>query len=409
MKKLRHIYLVVILVLLVCGCSKQEEPQGYNSHGGTNRTNNYEELGSFYKNAFYIDKYDIADKSGCMIPPLALERGRMAVTTVNGTLAMLSGQKVEWIVKLDTGKIVTAGMAGDKDQNIYLITSDGTISSYSTDGKLRWKYLHDSLKAQNKIYSDLLTLKDGLVVAASPGILFKLGFDGKKLWDYNFVQQTMKTFCADKNGNITIVATQNMYGKADTVHYVNSKGKLIWKKGFDKTRILKGAITTGKLIIFQASYDIYQDKLYKIIALDTTGALAWEKELTITPRYISAGTDCSIYFVGYNAGVGESISGIYCFDLKGKMLWKQYLDNTITTPVLVSKENIAVLGVKRNTIGMFFLDKMGNLIKTVSLSDAPIFTQVPFVLPDPVVAFAGSDEFFILRIDDNAVDKILPW
>lgn len=409
MKKLRHIYIITILALLFYGCSEKEEIQGYNSQGGTNRTNNYEEFGGFYNNSFYIDKYDIGDKSGCMIPPLALERGRMAVTTVNGTLAMLSGQKVEWVVKLDTSKIVTAGMAGDKDQNIYLITDDGTISSYSTDGKLRWKYLHDSLKAKDKIYSDLLTLKDGLVVAASPGILFKLRFDGKKLWDYNFVQQTMKTFCADKNGNIAIVATENTYGKADTVHYVSSKGKLIWKKGFDKTRIIKGAITTGKLIIFPAAYDQYRDKLYKLIALDTTGALAWEKELTITPRYISAGADSNIYFVGYNAGIGESISGIYCFDLKGNMRWKQYLDNTITTPVLVSKENLAVLGVKRNTIGMFFLDKMGNLTKTVSLSDAPAFMQVPFVLPDPVVAFAGSDEFFIMRIDDNAVDKILPW
>ena len=403
-----HILLLIVLSIIV-SCSRKDEIQGYNSQGGAGRANCFEDMGNFYMTGFFVDKIDIGDKSGCMIPPLALDRDRIVVTTVNGTLAMIAGKKVEWTVKLDSGSIVTAGMAGDKNQNVYLVTSDGILCSYSIEGKLRWKFHHDSLKSKGKIFSDLLAVNDGVLIAASPGVLIKVGMDSKMHWEYFFGLQTLKTFCTDKSGNISIVATHNLFGKADTLIHVNPKGKILWKKGFELSRILRGAISSGKLIVFPASYDLYQDKLYKMIALDTTGKIVWEKELAVTPRYISAGNDGKIYLVAYNSGMGESISGVYSYDSTGKMLWKQYLDNRIMSPALISRDNIGLFGVKRNTMGVFFLDKQGNLSKTVSLSQAPVFNQTPFVMPSPMIAFAGSDEFFILRIDDNAIDKILPW
>ena len=163
------------------------------------------------------------------------------------------------------------------------------------------------------------------------------------------------------------------------------------------------------MILIPATYDIYEDKLYLIYALDTLGNILWKKELSVLPRNISVGDDGKIYVTGYNAGLGEGLSGIFCFTDKGELIWKQYLDVTIPAPVLISKDNVAVVGVKKRSPGVFFFNNTGILIKTVSLSDAPIFNLQPFVLPDPVIAFAGTEKLFILRIDDSMMNKILPW
>ena len=135
----------------------------------------------------------------------------------------------------------------------------------------------------------------------------------------------------------------------------------------------------------------------------------WTKELSVLPRYISVSEEGNIYVAGYNAGLGEGLSGIFCFSDKGKLIWKQYLDITVKSPILISQDNLAIVGVKRRSPAVFFFNKMGTLIKTVSLSDTPILNLQPFVLPEPIIAFAGAEKLFILRIDESMMNKILPW
>ena len=402
-------YLFILSLFIIISCSPQEEKPPFNLNGGPGRTNSYEAAGSFYTNNFFITQYSSPDSSGIIVSPLPLDGGKLIIATIGGSVLLVEGKKTGWITKLDSSLFVVAGMAADNNQNIYLIANNGLIYSYSSEGKLRWKYYFSKLDTSKFIFSDLLAQRDGIVVTLSPGIIFKLSYDGKLLWQDDYLLQTTKSFAATQSGKILIPATFNTFGSSDSLICYSPTGKKLWKKGFEKSRILRNPVIHRNMILIPATYDIYEDKLYLIYALDTLGNILWKKELSVLPRNISVGDDGKIYVTGYNAGLGEGLSGIFCFTDKGELIWKQYLDVTIPAPVLISKDNVAVVGVKKRSPGVFFFNNTGILIKTVSLSDAPIFNLQPFVLPDPVIAFAGTEKLFILRIDDSMMNKILPW
>lgn len=389
-------------------CSDDKAPEPFNTRGDCTRDNNYEAMGTFLTNKFNIEKIKMSDSSAAIVAPLILDGLDFYLATANGTIALIEGRKAKWEVRLADSQYVVADMCADIDENVYLVTNKGTILSYDKSGKLRWKYLHQTIKDSNFIFDALLAQKDGILVSAAPGLLFKLSLGGKKMWEFKHKHWTVRTFAADKAGNIAFPSTQNDYEKADTLYYISSKGKVKWKKAFAKTRILKNPVIYNNLIVYPASYMLGDTRLYLLIALAPSGKEVWRKEINIMPKFISCGHN-RIYLLAYSSGYGETMSGIYCYDMKGAMQWKLYTGNTVPAPLLISEDNIAFFGTKRNTSGVFFLNKDGTLYHSVSLSDAPLFTHKPFVLNVPAVAFMGSEKLFIIKIDDTAIDRILPW
>ena len=127
------------------------------------------------------------------------------------------------------------------------------------------------------------------------------------------------------------------------------------------------------------------------------------------PKFISCAHEDKIYLLAYNSGYGETMSGIFCYNTAGKLQWKLYTGNTVPVPLLISEKNIAFFGTKRNTAGVFFLNLEGTVYSSVSLSDAPPFMHKPFVLNAPAVAFPGLEKMFLVKIDDSAIDRVLPW
>lgn len=406
---IKQITITCLSLIFLLSCSGNQEQLPYNSNGGWGRTNSYEKFGTFNSYNFYIDKYDVKDNSGCMTAPLALDGGRLAVATVGGSLCVVSNDKTEWQTKLDSNLFIAFGMAADINQNIYAVSNTGLMYAYSSDGKLRWKYQHPGLKSGEFYFSDLLALRDGIIAAISPGRILKISFEGKLIWEYEFAGSTTKTISATNGGSILVPSSFNEFGKTDTLLCISSNGKLLWKKEFEKTRILKNPVVSGDMILYPTVYDIYENKLFLVYALDTLGNLKWKKELAVMPRFISITDSKDIIVTGYNAGLGESLSGIFCFGTNGDLKWKQYLDATIPTPVMISKANLAVLGVRKNTVGLYFFNKEGTLEKTLSMSDALPILQLPFVTGTPSIGFAGLDKFFILRVDDAPLNKLFPW
>ncbi len=401
--------LTIIFVTLLISCSGETEKEPYNTRGGACRCNDYEGMGTFLNNLFHIEKIDISDSSGAIVPPLIVDGVDFYIATVNGSIALVSDRKAKWIKYLDKGQIVAAEMCADPNGNLYFITNKGELRSYDKKGNLRWKYIYPAFKDSSFVFDALLAQKDGILVSADPGLLFKISFKGKKLWSFHHHLHTVQSFCADRNGNIAFPSTHNDFEQSDTLYFISPTGKIKWKKAYPKTRILKNPVSFKNLIIYPASYMEKDTRLYLLIALDTNGQEQWRKELNIMPKYISCGHENRIYLLAYNSGYGETFSGIFCFDTNGKMLWKLYTGNTVPAPLLLSKDNIAFFGTKGNTSGVFFLNLDGKVYETVSLSDAPPFMHKPFVLNSPAVAFLGLEKMFILKIDDSAINKVLPW
>jgi len=407
--KLLFTILLVAFVMVLISCSDDVELKPYNTSGGADRDNNYEHLGTFSTNMFSIIDINCPDSSAAAVSPLYLDDLEFYISTINGSVALIDDAKSKWIAHIGVDQIVASDMAADGDKNLYLITNKGEVQSYSHEGKLRWKYTHPVIKDSNFIYDDLLAQKDGILVSASPGLLFKLSFNGKIKWEFSHALSTLQSFCADESGNIALPSTHNDFYEADTLHFIGPDGKLKWKKVYERTRILKTPVSYGDLIIYPASYMLGDNRLFLLIALDTTGKEQWRKELNIMPKYISSGHDGRIYLLAANSGYGETMSGIFCYDVYGKLIWKLYTGNTVTSPLLISTDNIAFFGTKRNTSGVFFINKNGTIYQTVSLSDASALNHKPFVTNTPCIAFTGNEKLSILKVDDSIFDRILPW
>jgi hypothetical protein len=103
------------------------------------------------------------------------------------------------------------------------------------------------------------------------------------------------------------------------------------------------------------------------------------------------------------------MSGIFTFSSEGKLLWKLYIEARTMSPLLISEKSIALTGMTTKAPGVFFLNKEGELTKTISLADSPILILQPFVTSEPVITFACANRLALLRIDETPFDKILPW
>lgn len=400
---------VITLSAVVISCSSEIDLQHYNTYGGSSRTNNYEHLGTFYDYKYTVEKINLPDSSGVSVLPLVIDALYYYLSTVEGTVALIEEKNAKWYHSLGKGQIVATGMAADKDKNLYLITNLGEVQSYSFEGELRWKYKHPHASDSNFIYENLLATRDGIIVTASSGIIYKLSNKGQMLWEYKHTLQYSGYPASDEFDNSYFALTHNDYYESDTILSIDSQGRVRWQTAFEKTRILKNPICQSGLIVYPASLMLNGNRLYLIIALDTNGKEQWRKEINIMPTYISADSQGNFYVVSQSIGMGETMSGIFCYNNKGDLVWKLYTGNKITSPILISKRNLAFFGGKSNSYGVFFLNREGVLVSSLSLADAPVFMHKPFVLHEPVIAFMGLQKLFVLKIDETAINKILPW
>ena len=108
---------------------------------------------------------------------------------------------------------------------------------------------------------------------------------------------------------------------------------------------------------------------------------------------------------------GKPYSLFSCFDEKGKQKWVNSVDLAIRTPVMISKNSYSFVGVRDNTAAVFYYRREDDVVlySDFQIPDFPALDLTPVVLPGAVLAFAGSDEYLIYRIDNTKLEKLFPW
>lgn len=402
----------LLLVLLVsCRCERSNEGSLVNQFGGQGRTNSYEGINSFYKQLAITDKpAGMQHQGGTIAAPLLLSSSEFCFASSSGSILLTTKGSKLWEYKIGGNQAVASNMCADREQNIYAITSNGELISLNRKGELRWRYSFDTIPGKLTIFSDLLAVDDGIVMASSNGKLAKLDFSGRLMWEMQFALSPTETFSADKDGNIAVILTNNEFSATDSLIVLNKSGAVVWGKAFPETRLIKyPAISDGRIYI-AGLFEKGGQRISQIICLSKhDGRNVWVKELAFAPRFISVADNGDVIITGYNSGIGDAISGIFCLDSSSSLKWKIYFDYQVPTPILISKEDIAVVGRSPKAWGVFFLDRNGTVQRTVSLSESPLIYPMPSVTPDGVIVFGGADGMEIIRIDDTPLNKILPY
>lgn len=403
-------YIICFLSFLFISCNSDTTSENYNLFGGIGRTNSYENIKTIYQRLVITDTLlPIDDASGLISTPLVLDDGKFCLSSINGYILLTTREKVIWNHKLSKEEVVVAGMCADIQKNIYCASNKGIVYSFDINGKLRWKVnifdtVYDSVQM-----SDLLAVDDRIIVSADSGKIVSLDTNGNKIWERVSSINSTRTFSADKNGNIAINLTFDEFNQNDTLLFLSKEGKELWKKPFDKIRLIKSPVLFNNKIFLIGIHTKNGERLSKIFIFDDKGNQIWEKELSIFLRFISVDSKENIYVTGYNTGIGETISGVYCYSIDGNLKWKIFYEMSIPVPILIANEFIAVVGMTRKAPGLFIMTKQGELSRTISLSDAPTLFLQPNVSKDGNIVFASTEKLALVRIDETLLNKILPY
>lgn len=404
------IIIISILITVSCEFNRSLEGESVNIRADEGRTSDYEEYGDFYLYSAYKDIPAIEDTTGSYIPPLALASNKVVLTNLDGKVMLLTGKVPEWIAQLDSNAVAMSAMCADADQNIYLAANNETVYSYSKTGEFRWKKHFPHPREKFVIMSDMLALKDGIAVASSKGMLAKISFKGNILWQKKFSLPVGRTFAADIEGNMAIPLTHKMYGYTDTLLFIDSEGKALWSFSKDQFSFMTYPVISDSRVYIAGVKGKADQKKNILIALDNeNGKLLWESKINQTPRYISSDLENCVYVVSYDIGLGKPITTTNCISADGKLKWESHYNTTAYSPLLISEEYLAFSGRTSNTRGLYFMDRLGKYIKTVSLSNLPEIVMTPEVKPDGVTIFAGSKRLAIVRTDEIWINKIIPW
>lgn len=405
--QLLAIIIVSAVVLLLSSCDHvSQKGELVNQHADIGRSNSYEHFGEFLSYAYYSDTIPKANSAGAIVPPLALSNQELVYATTRGTILLMTNRDVLWEKSLDSNTAINAFMCADKEQNIYAVSNNGTLLSYSVSGELRWKKsIADSL-SDSGIPCDLLAIDDGIIAGTTDGVLVKFSFDGKVLWKKSFPTGIGRTISGYETNTFINIASSN---ENDTLAMLTADGTTKWKVAAG-IRLVKYPVVNSDAIYCTGLKYVGTEALAIIIVYDLSGKVKWTKELAFVPRYISVADNGDVYANVFQAGIGEQVSAVIRYDKTGKMIWKKYFNLTIPTPVLIAKSLIAFMGVTHNAVGLYFVNKETGVIQNIqSYSNEHPTIQSATVRPDGAISFAYYQKIGFIRSDEPWINKVLPW
>lgn len=403
----------IVLACISIGCSGEllPEPDSLQLYGGAARRNSYETGESFAKGATASQQVTLPNDStlpGAITAPLAVGVGEVCIGTVDGCVARLIGNTLLWKTPLAGHAIPAAALCGDANGNVYVVGNDGAITSLSADGKQRWR-LAVFTAMRTTTYSDLLVVADGIVAGASNGDIVKVSFTGRVLWKRVSPLAPTKLCAADAEGNIYITLSNNVFNQTDSLVVLSPKGELAWSLSFEDTRLIKTPVVGGKAIVVVGIRQAENDRVSVVHSIDRMGRVQWSKELNITPRGVSIADDGTVIVAGYRAGIGEPLSAVIAFSGEGQRLWKMNFEFAIPTPVLISPEVLAFVGIKGKATGMYYMGRDGTFMDVVSMGNMPVVNLQPAVDASGAFLFASAEHLGIVRVSSSGWGRFLPF
>lgn len=400
--------LIFATTLLLLSCSDSNVTKDFdNSSGGIGRNNSYEFVDGFQ---YQIRSEILIDSLyGTTCPPHELANQKIIMASENSSIVSLFSNEKEWEYNLDSGHVIGSGFASDKSNNIYTIDNYGTAYSIDSDGNQRFKI--EIIEASKlEFFNTPLSLPNSIIFSSSNGDFVSVDTNGKENYRLKFDTDIIGEVSALNENNILVTLTNGTFGATDTLVCLDSFGKEKWRFSSDGYRYLKGAITNGINIAVGGTKQLEDNKLSKVFYLDSTGKENWDKEISSLPRFLSMSNDGELFVITYDSGFRKMLSGVFSYSSTGDLNWNIYYDYSIPTPAWISGNIISFLASNRETYGLFYLNKDdGVLMHSLDIGEAAPIEFTPAIGDDGTINFSGKDQLRLIRIDETAISKILPY
>ncbi|MBX3043773.1 MAG: hypothetical protein KIT33_13455 [Candidatus Kapabacteria bacterium] len=407
--KISYLSFVVSLMLLSCSKDYPYDEKDFNIYGGIGRTNAYEQFGSFPLQLITDEPLVSEDSSGVVQTPLRLKSPYFALATSNGNILKINNSTFEKSFNLGEKIIPAAGMAVDKNSNIYIIASDDKLYSINNDFELNWIKELPVKSSRALSYSDLLATVDGLYIGTNAGDIIKFDFDGNIDWHYKSSLAVNKTFAADSLGNIYFPMTNNTFGETDSLLCLDKSGKEKWSHGLENVRILTSTAFKNSRVFVGGSVDKDDERYGKLFCFDLSGNLIWASETTLPVRNISLDYDGNSYITSISSGVGEIQTGTLSFDFDGKERWRIYHGAAAVSPLMISDKYLAMSVITGAGAAVFYQRKSDGLfILNHSLANYPPMYLSPMVYDDATIRLYGSHKLSQIKLTQTSLNKLIP-
>ncbi len=412
-KPLFSLLIILILAILVMmatsGCFHDSlKGKTVNFFADAGRSNSFEDFKDFINYQYYDEAVKDSNQAGASVAPMPLSNQEIVFAATDGTISLISNKEVIWTKRLDAGNVVSAAMCIDPEQNTYAITNTGLLYSFAYDGKQRWKIkICDSISNVD-IPCDLIAFEDGIITGITNGLIKKISFDGKVIWNKNLNNTINKTISSfDNNLLFSLSSSEN---NNDTILTLNPDGSEKWRKAMG-IRLVKYPISNGKNIACCGLRYEQSKSFAPIYYLDLNGNIIWQTEIqNFVPRYLSISQSGDLFVNAFQAGLGEQISKIYRYDKDGKEIWQKNFNFTIPTPILISQTKLAFLGVTEGSIGLYFVGRDEGIIQGImSFSNESPIIHSATVKPDGSISFGYYQNLGFLTVDRSWFSKIIPW
>jgi len=400
--------LILSMALILLSCSDSEGAKDFdNSSGGIGRNNSYEYVDGFQ---YQIRSEILIDSlHGTTCPPHILGNQKIIMASENSSIVSLFSNEKEWEYNLDSGHVIGSGFASDKSNNIYTIDNYGIVYSIDSDGKQRFK--KELIEASKlEFFNTPLSLPNNIIFSSSNGDIVSVDTNGNENFRLEFDTDIIGEISALNEDNILLTLTNGTFGATDTLVCLDNIGNEKWRFSSEGYRFLKGAITNGINIAVGGTKQLDDNKLSKMFYLDSTGKVNWDKEISSLPRFLSMSNNGELFVVTYDSGFRKMLSGVFSYSSEGDLNWNIYYDYSIPTPALISGNIISFLASNRETYGLFYLNRDdGVLMHSLDIGEAAPIEFSPAIGDDGTLNFSGKNQLRLIRIDETAISKILPY
>lgn len=397
----KTIVLSIIIFALLSSCSKEENYNLSNKYGNFYRNNFYPNISLITENYKEITLNE--DSYGAVLPPLILDYQTLIIPGYNGSLHKVLNNNVKWTVNLGDNVKIASSPCADDLGNIYVTGFDGKLYSYDKDGEPRWQYPITDKQDMTETFSDLLALPDGIVSAGSNGTIVKTDFKGKVIWKKVFSNYITSTFAGKENGAVIVPVTQNKFGETDSLYYIGKDGTFLQKTGFENLRIISSPVISGNKIYLAGIRETSSGRVSEIICLDSNFKSLWTKKMSVVIKTLSADNEGNLYITGFNSIYGQNMTGIYKLADKGEVKWQIFLETSTKSPVIISKDYLALSGTSPKENAIFFLRKVDGVVARSLVLDRklPSLTLEPALMKNGSLIFAAAANLTIVKTIKN--------